>query len=764
VLTCETQYVQGYKHTLLFDNRKTAESSPVQYCPLLLTPTCPLLTAISGDVGGLTAAAGAQHGSVVTHQELNLSASEAVTLGLLHSRTLVRAALETPGLHLPLAHEEIMRRLEEPHVHLQLGSGSTGIKGASLGAVTFLEGAHHLGGPAFPLIAVTGTVDLIRRVGRVGKIVPKLQSLEPMGQQENLIRSVLYPAANAEEVVAYFDENGLFVDERFHAVSSLEDVVRLAATIRWGIDKESPTMAAHSPRFVDKWMENWHDCYFTGKTRGISGKYHDKAVSVQSAFVPGTGRREITGLVGEPLKQKLFLLVDVFGKRYLSDLLPGVLRVRYDHVRCHFVDSRDRVLDLYIHIGDFDETKGCRSFCLPVLMSLIKAALGDAGCGKKGKALVCMADVDVLHRSVLGVEWEIPEGYLEPTNRVLDVILALDNEVADLPEGLAGESVKGVVVLLDRSGARVASGLGSREIARHIEVHGVVDLVRDVVRDMGYDPTLVLKEQAGSQQQVKTVVAAAAARLGNTVRLLYVSPAEAEARMPARTFEDLMGIKVALDKKDEECGPSSSTRGAKGEEPRWRQFDIHSDCADVSVFRPEVITQSILDFLGRDGRDNYGLGFGNGATADRDARPAPPAIEEAVRSACAPFREEDLKGLVPFSYTLARSSDDLHSAHEAHKDPPAYHGVMGMGMYGVVDMCLHHPSQGFAENMQRLEPYSDYLMKGQAAVFARHSVTAPLTAEGRCVFIVRFITKLLLERMMAAAAEAEEEEEEEEED
>ena len=53
-------------------------------------------------------------------------------------------------------------------------------------------------------------------------------------------------------------------------------------------------------------------------------------------------------------------------------------------------------------------------------------------------------------------------------------------------------------------------------------------------------------------------------------------------------------------------------------------------------------------------------------------------------------------------------------------------------------------------------------MKGQAAVFARYSVTAPLTAEGRCVFIVRFITKLLLERMMAAAAAAGAEEEEEE--
>ena len=38
VLTCETEYVQGYKHTLLFDNRKTAESSSVHYCPLLLTP------------------------------------------------------------------------------------------------------------------------------------------------------------------------------------------------------------------------------------------------------------------------------------------------------------------------------------------------------------------------------------------------------------------------------------------------------------------------------------------------------------------------------------------------------------------------------------------------------------------------------------------------------------------------------------------------------------------------------------------------------
>ena len=131
------------------------------------------------------------------------------------------------------------------------------------------------------------------------------------------------------------------------------------------------------------------------------------------------------------------------------------------------------------------------------------------------------------------------------------------------------------------------------------------------------------------------VVAAAAARLGNTVRLLYMSPAEAEECMPARTFKDLMEVKVQLDKKDEECGPSSSTRGAKGTEPVWRPFDRHSTCAFVSVFRPEVITQDLLDFLGRTKKD-YDPGFGNGATVDRDVRPAPPAMEEAERSGRGP--------------------------------------------------------------------------------------------------------------------------------
>lgn len=39
-------------------------------------------------------------------------------------------------------------------------------------------------------------------------------------------------------------------------------------------------------------------------------------------------------------------------------------------------------------------------------------------------------------------------------------------------------------------------------------------------------------------------------------------------------------------------------------------------------------------------------------------------------------------------------------------------------------------------------------MADEAATFCKHVVTAPLTVEGRCVFIVRFITKGLLEQMM----------------
>ena len=86
-------------------------------------------------------------------------------------------------------------------------------------------------------------------------------------------------------------------------------------------------------------------------------------------------------------------------------------------------------------------------------------------------------------------------------------------------------------------------------------------------------------------------------------------------------------------------------------------------------------------------------------------------------------------------------------------------GVMGMTMYGEVDMSLNHPSPGFAPNVQRLEPHSVYLMAGRAATFCKHEVTAPLTAEGRCVLIVRFISKHLFEQMksdMEAAAAAEE--------
>ena len=82
-----------------------------------------------------------------------------------------------------------------------------------------------------------------------------------------------------------------------------------------------------------------------------------------------------------------------------------------------------------------------------------------------------------------------------------------------------------------------------------------------------------------------------------------------------------------------------------------------------------------------------------------------------------------------------------------HKDPPAYHAILGASMYGTVEMRLLYPVQGVDANMQRLEPLSLYLMAGQAATFCEHAVTAPLTPEGRCVVIVRFITKDLFKRM-----------------
>jgi hypothetical protein len=274
---------------------------------------------------------------------------------------------------------------------------------------------------------------------------------------------------------------------------------------------------------------------------------------------------------------------------------------------------------------------------------------------------------------------------------------------------------------------------------------------------MGYEPTAAFKDQSGSLQQVKAVVAAAAAPLGNTIRVLYVSPTDAEARMPEATFQELAKIKNEMDKKDEQRGPSSATRGAIGTEPVWRPFDETSTCAFRFTFRPAIILQDILEFAGRNGTDVYGLGF-NGDTADRDARPAPAAMEDAVRSMCALFPSA-LEGLIPFSYTLAKSTDDSRSEHGPHKDPRAYHGVIGLGMYGVVEMRLHHPSPGFAANVRRLDPHSVYLMAGQAAFFCKHSVTAPLTPEGRCVLIVRFIPPHLFEPMKRDMVEAAVEEE-----
>ena len=231
---------------------------------------------MSKTIGWLPAAAGAES-SFSSHQELDWSASEGVTLGLFHSRTLVQAALETNGLRLPLHSEEVMQRVEAPRRYLQMGSGSTGMKGASLGAGTFLESEHNLSGLAVPLVAVTGTIDLKRNVGPVDDIGPKLDALEPFRRRPNLIRYVLYPAANEQEVVDYFAEKALPVDERFHAVGTLDDVIKIAATNPWAIDKDCPSMVAHSSRLVERLLKNWHDLSLTGEAWWISGKYQDKA-------------------------------------------------------------------------------------------------------------------------------------------------------------------------------------------------------------------------------------------------------------------------------------------------------------------------------------------------------------------------------------------------------------------------------------------------------------------------------------------------------
>lgn len=52
--------------------------------------------------------------------------------------------------------------------------------------------------------------------------------------------------------------------------------------------------------------------------------------------------------------------------------------------------------------------------------------------------------------------------------------------------------------------------------------------------------------------------------------------------------------------------------------------------------------------------------------------------------------------------------------------------------------------------MQRVEAKSAYLMTGQTVSLCEHFVSHPLTAEGRCVLIVRFIDASQLEEMTQA--------------
>lgn len=131
-----------------------------------------------------------------------------------------------------------------------------------------------------------------------------------------------------------------------------------------------------------------------------------------------------------------------------------------------------------------------------------------------------------------------------------------------------------------------------------------------------------------------------------------------------------------------------STRAAIGTELMWETFDSRPNVTSVCIFRPPGITPGLLDYADR--TRTYGLGF-SGNTANRNARPAPVQLVEAVQSACALFPDWALAELTPFSFTFNKSPANPDAAHRTHPDPPAYHAVMGLGIYGAADMELHTP-------------------------------------------------------------------------
>jgi hypothetical protein len=323
-----------------------------------------------------------------------------------------------------------------------------------------------------------------------------------------------------------------------------------------------------------------------------------------------------------------------------------------------------------------------------------------------------------------------------------------------------------MVCVLERSAADLVSMLGARDRELGIDLCGIGDAVEHVVEAMGYEPGVVLKAEERNPNLLAAInLAPARVAFGHT--LMYVPPFEVEADMPEGTLKALEDIKKKLDVTHAERATSSATRGAIGGNPDWQQFDSAHSTASVRIYCPRgIITRKLLAFASRNKKDPYRLGF-FGGTADKHAPPAPAAMEEAVDSMCALFPEWALADLVPFSFTLAKSLPDPDSAHHPHRDPSPYHGIMGLGIYGVADLSLHHPSPGVAPTTHRLEPHSAYFMRGQDVSLCKHSVSPLLTEEGRCVFIVRLITKRSLGQIqedMENAGQDDDDDDEEEDD
>jgi len=157
------------------------------------------------------------------------------------------------------------------------------------------------------------------------------------------------------------------------------------------------------------------------------------------------GPRDLTGLVDDSLERLLRRLVWFFCSSFLFRFRQEALRVHRNVALGGFVDNHDRPLNLHIHI-DGPGVKRCPMLVLPVLMALYKAALGDAGCARTGKALVSCGYVPTFDGSVESFySGKIPE--VDPRSRVelFRAIPLLDRQAANgMPVELAVESEAGL--------------------------------------------------------------------------------------------------------------------------------------------------------------------------------------------------------------------------------------------------------------------------------------------------------------------------------